>query len=113
MSENVVVYFFSLENAEGSSGCLQPARPLRRFMPLARMVEGRSLPQFIGATSDGCYAVREQGSASAAAVPKTGKSKTPFLEDSVRQTPRPVQRKVRLSGDKVSYLNWVPGCVQF
>ena len=73
------------------------------------MVEGRSLPQFIGATSDGCYAVWQQGSAPAAVVPKTGKSKTLFLEDSVRQTSRPIQQLVNLTGNEVSYLDSVTG----
>jgi len=33
----------------------------------------------------------EQGSAPAVAIPNTGKSKTLFFEDGVRQTSRPVQ----------------------
>ena len=49
----------------------------------------------------------EQGSAPAAVVPKTGKSKTLFLEDSVRQTSRPIQQLVNLTGNDVSYLDWV------
>jgi hypothetical protein len=59
--------------------------------------------QMMGAT------LLEQGSAPGTAVPKTGKSKTLFLEDSVRQTPRPIQQLVNLTGNEVSYLDWVTG----
>ena len=88
MSENVVVYFLRLENARGSRGCLEPARPLLPFMTAredGRRVkgEGRSLPQFIGATNYGYYKLWvlrfwEQGSAPGVAIPETGKSKALF-----------------------------------
>jgi len=119
MSENVVVYFLRLENARGSSGCLEPARPLLPFMTAredGRRVkgEGRSLPQFIGATNYGYYKLWvlrlwQQGSAPGVAIPETGKSKALFFEDSVRQTPQPVQRLVSLTDNEVSYLDWVAG----
>jgi len=44
-----------------------------------------SVLQMMGAT------LLEQGSAPAVAIPNTGKSKTLFFEDGVRQTSRPVQ----------------------
>ena len=80
MSENVVVYFLRLENARGSSGCLEPARPLLPFMTAredGRRVkgEGRSLPQFIGAINDGCYAFGNRGVRPVSLYQKLAKAK--------------------------------------
>jgi|ETNmetMinimDraft_11_1059920.scaffolds.fasta_scaffold01519_2 hypothetical protein len=85
MSENVVVYFLRLENARGSSGCLEPARPLLPFMTAredGRRVkgEGRSLPQFIGATNYGCYAFGNRGVRPVSLYQKLAKAKPHSLK---------------------------------
>ena len=73
------------------------------------MGEGRSLPQFIGATNDGYYALPNRGMRSEPLYQQLARAKTLSLEDGVRHTPRPLQRKVRMTGDEVSYLDWITG----
>ena len=117
MSENVVVYFFKVGKRQGLERLFGTSKAFLTLYDCSRgwaKSEGRSLPQFIGTTNYGYYKLWvlrfwQQGSAPGAVIPETGKSKTLFLEDGVRQTPQPVQRLVSLTDNEVSYLDWVAG----
>ena len=100
--------FLRLEHARGSSGGLELTRPLRRCM--AAREDGRRAESTSVHRGDNLWALRfwvKKARAPTAAIPKPGPSKALFLKDSVRHTPRPVQRKVRLIDDEVSNWDWV------
>jgi hypothetical protein len=83
MSENVVVYFFKVGKRQGLERLFGTSKAFITLYDRSRgwaKGEGRSLPQFIGAINDGCYAFGNRGVRPVPLYQKLAKAKTYSLK---------------------------------